>query len=116
MAKKPTNKNAKRAVAKPVEVTIIKKVFGKVPEEYAFVLADGRKLKSLFDLMHSFRDMSEEVFRHHVNDMRNDFSNWVHDVFEEPELAEELKKINNKLEAEVVLLRKLEATLQAKKK
>ena len=38
------------------------------------------------DLADALRDMSDDLFSHHVNDARNDFANWVHHVFEEPDL------------------------------
>lgn len=101
--------------SKPVQLTVVRKVLGRAPEEYGFVLADGRKLNSVFDLMHALQDMEDEVFRHHVNDARNDFASWINDVFEEPELAEELKTINSKLDAELLLLRKMVKALQSKK-
>jgi hypothetical protein len=116
--KRTTKRSKKSKSAKPratFEVRVIKKVLGKAPEEYAFVLADGRKLQSLHELGSALRDMSDDVFRHHVNEWRNDFSSWVKEVFDEPELADELKSINSKLEAEVVLLRKLVKEMRERK-
>jgi hypothetical protein len=119
VAAKKTTAKRKRA-AKPkkkadaVKVRVLTKVLGRTPNEYTFVLADGTKLRSLFDLMQALQGMTDDVFRHHVTDFRNDFSNWVHDVFREPKLAEELRGINNKLEAELVLLRKMVDELRKK--
>jgi hypothetical protein len=100
--------------AEAVKVKVLTKMLGKTPNEYTFVLADGTKLRSLFDLMHALQDMTDDVFRHHVTEFRNDFSTWVHDVFREPKLAEELRGINTKLEAELVLLRKMVDELRRK--
>ena len=102
-------KSAKKKSATPptVEVTITRKILGIAPEEYHFVLADGNSISSLMDLADSFRDMSEEVFRTHVDESKNDFANWILDVFEEPELANEIRGIKNKADAEIVCLRKL---------
>ena len=100
----------KKAVAKPkakVEVTIKSKVLGEAPEEHHFVLSDGKRLKSLFELVESLGKMSEDVFKAHVNEYRNDFSNWIKDVFKVPDLAKEISAINNRVEAEICLLRKL---------
>jgi hypothetical protein len=100
-----------------IEVTIKKRFLGKAPKEYHFVLADGGKIESVMGLANAFRAMSEEVFSTHVNDMRNDFANWVHDVFDEPDFAEELRRINNKVDAEIITLRKLiEEMREIKKK
>lgn len=55
-----------------------------------FYLIDGRALNSLLDLADAFDEMSNDVFAHHVNSERNDFSAWIKDVFNEIELAETL--------------------------
>jgi len=89
------------------EVTIRKKILGKAPEEYHFQLKSGEKLESLYDLIDAMTEMSEEVFRHHVNDMRNDFSTWIKDVFDDENLAKEIKYINHKVEAQATLMRKM---------
>ncbi|MFH0978798.1 MAG: DUF5752 family protein [Candidatus Woesearchaeota archaeon] len=121
MKKHPTVKHSKhtskqpKRVEHPVQLKVVRKVLGKAPEEVGFLLADGRRLNSLYDLIHALQDMPDDVFRHHVNDERNDFSNWVNDVFEEPELANELRNINSKLDAELVLLRKMVKSLEHKK-
>ena len=90
-----------------IEIIVRKEVLGEAPVERHFVVADGRKLKSLVDLAKALETMSEEVFRHHVNDIRNDFSNWVNDVFQDAGLSEELAKVKDKAGSEIVLLRKL---------
>ena len=101
-----SSKNAERKL-QSLEVIIKKKILGEAPEEHHFVVADGRKLKSLVDLAKALETMSEEVFKHHVNDLRNDFSNWVNDVFQDAGLSEELAKVKDKAGSEIVLLRKL---------
>ncbi|MFH1510278.1 MAG: DUF5752 family protein [Candidatus Woesearchaeota archaeon] len=103
MAKKRVRTSKKNSV----EVRIIKKAYGKAPEEYAFMLADGRKLRSLTELIHSLKDMSDEVFTHHVNDFKNDFATWVHDIFEDKELSAELRSIRDRLKTQEHLLKKL---------
>ncbi|MBS3152009.1 hypothetical protein J4230_01220 [Candidatus Woesearchaeota archaeon] len=95
-----------KSVSRPkerAEIWVTKEVYGETPEKYHFVLANGEKLKDLKDLMHALEKIPEDVFRHHVNDMRNDFSSWVKDVFRDDFLANELKKFNNKLETELAL-------------
>lgn len=90
-----------------VEITLRKKILGEAPKEYHFVLSDGRTVGSLKQLADELRQMSEDMFRSHVNDFRNDFASWVHDVFEEQSFADELKGINSRLETEVACLRKI---------
>ena len=90
-----------------VEITIRKKVLGEAPEEYHFVVADGSKLKSIYELVDALGMMEEDIFRHHVNEFKNDFSNWIRDVFEEPDLAKEVAEIQDRMETERALLKHL---------
>lgn len=85
----------------------MKKIYGKAPEEYAFILADGRKLRSLTELVHSLRDMNDDVFNHHVSEFRHDFATWVHDIFEDKELSSQLRSIQDRLTMQEHLLKKL---------
>ncbi|MFH1182251.1 MAG: DUF5752 family protein [Candidatus Woesearchaeota archaeon] len=101
-------KKNSRDVSKPrVEITIRKQVLGEAPQESRFVVSDGRILKDLKELADALHDMSNDVFRHHVNEFRNDFSSWVRDVFGDQELAEELSKAGSQAEAEINILRNI---------
>lgn len=63
----------------------------KIPDyEHCFFTKDGKVLKNLADLKEELKVMSPEVFSHHVNDQRNDFSNWVNDVFGHERLANKI--------------------------
>ena len=94
-----------KTTGKPAKITIKKQVFGEAPEEKIFYLADGKKLKNLMQLTAAFEDMTEDVFRHHVNDMKNDFSNWINDVFKDEELAKDIKDIKDRTDAEIRMLK-----------
>lgn len=72
--------------------TAKKKVFTSIPEEKFFVLVNGKRLKHFVDLAHELEHMSKDVLDHHVNEARHDFANWIRDVFDEHELAEEVSK------------------------
>ena len=90
-----------------VEVIIKKKILGEAPEEHHFVVADGRKLKNVLELADALETMSEEIFRHHANEIKNDFSNWVKDVFYDHSLAEDIARAKNRLEAQIAILRRM---------
>ena len=90
-----------------VEVIIRKKVLGEAPEEHHFVVADGRKLKNIIELADALETMSEEIFRHHANELKNDFSSWVRDVFYDHSLAEDISRAKNRLETQIAILRRL---------
>ena len=105
-----TAKSSKSKYKKPsqtIEVVIRKKVLGEAPEEHHFVVADGRKLKNIIELADALETMSEEIFRHHVNEARNDFSAWVKDVFYDHSLADDISRAKNRLETQIVILRRL---------
>ncbi len=101
--------NSKKNLKPPqsVEVIIRKKILGEAPEEHHFIVADGRKLKNIIELADALETMSEEIFRHHANEFKNDFSAWVKDVFYEHSLAEDIAMAKNRLETQIVVLRRL---------
>ena len=98
--------NSKRP-KQTIEVIIRKKILGEAPEEHHFVVADGRKLKNIIELADALETMSEEIFRHHANEVKNDFSNWVKDVFYDHSLAEDISRAKNRLETQIAVLRRL---------
>ena len=105
-----TLENAVKSNSKPlqtVEVIIRKKILGEAPEEHHFVVADGKKLKNILELADALETMSEEIFAHHANQFKNDFSSWVRDVFYDHSLAEDISRAKNKLETQITILRRL---------
>lgn len=87
------------------------------PDKY-FVLCDGRKLKSAKELADVLQVITDDMFRYHVTDAKNDFSNWINDVFGEQDLAKKVRMIKNRLETSIEIYRamfdKLEKHVQAK--
>jgi len=65
------------------------------PEHY-FYLTDGKILQNMEQLSTSLKDMNETVFKYHVNEDKNDFANWVRDVFGKQELAQKMQQTKNK--------------------
>ena len=74
-------------------------------EEHAFVTVDGKRLKTILELAHELDTMADHVFYHHVTVDRNDFSNWVRDVFKEQSLSEQIAKSPDKHNTHIVVLR-----------
>lgn len=68
----------------------------KLKPEHYFILIDGSVIKSLRELGNSLEEMSEDTFYYHVNEIKNDFHNWVKNVFKEMELAEKLFEAETK--------------------
>lgn len=111
MAKKrgktANSKPSSKKTLQRVEVIIRKKVLGEAPEEHHFVVADGKKLKNIIELADALETMSEEIFRHHANEFKNDFAAWVKDVFYDHSLAEDISRAKNRLETQIAILRRL---------
>ncbi|MBS3132748.1 hypothetical protein J4470_01285 [Candidatus Woesearchaeota archaeon] len=85
------------------EVTVRR--FTEAPVDKKFVLRDGRILKDLKELADAFEHMSDDIFKHHVNPAKNDFSAWASEVLHEKELSEDLEKIDNQLHAQIAVLK-----------
>lgn len=100
MGKKTKQKKSEKIKNKP-------KIFADVKQEFYFNLADGRQLKNLMELSAALEDMDEATFRHHVNEARNDFANWVKDTMNEAELADKFIAKYTKAEHHIELLKHL---------
>jgi hypothetical protein len=63
---------------------------GDVPEEKRFWCIDGRYFKNLEELKAALEQMEYETYKHHSNEAKTDFSNWVRDVIGDEKLAQDL--------------------------
>jgi hypothetical protein len=66
------------------------KILGDVSEGQTFVSEDGREFKNLTDLRRGLKEMTEEIFSHHTENGRNDFSNWIRECVGDARLADGL--------------------------
>lgn len=78
---------------------VAQKLLEDVLEDKRFWCQDSRVLKNLSDLDVALREMSEETFRYHLNEAKNDFSNWVRDVIRDDKLAGDLWHSTTRTEA-----------------
>jgi cobalamin-dependent methionine synthase I len=83
------------------------KLFKNTKPEHYFKLIDGSELKNVLDLASALPRMSEDVFYSHANQGKNDFSNWVRDIYEDHELADGLSKSQTPQQTELTVLRHL---------
>jgi hypothetical protein len=65
----------------------------------SFFCHDGCVSKDLHQLAECLAHMTEESYNHHVTLLKNDFSNWVRDVFGDDKLANDLTRCANSDEA-----------------
>ena len=79
--------------------TIARERLADVPQGKRFSCSDGRVLKSLPELEAAIKEMSEETFRYHSNEVKSDFSNWVYDVIGDEKLSRELRKSTTRTQA-----------------
>lgn len=90
-----------------VEVIVRKKLFGEAPKEKHFIVSDGRKLKNVKELIECLETMGDDIFSYHVNEAKNDFSSWLHDVFSFEHMAKEIKNAKHRLETQRLIMRNL---------
>lgn len=98
--KKKTAKSKSRSKKKSPAVKL-----DKIAKNHYFVRSDGKDISSLVDLARQLDTMADDVFYHHVNEARNDFATWIHDVFKQTELAAELNAIKNRHHTTYVVMR-----------
>lgn len=80
----------------------IKKLFKKlhlntnVSNDKVFRLPNGLILNNLNELINNLRTMEDNIFFYHANENKNDFYNWIKDVYGFNDLAEQIKDVKNK--------------------
>ncbi len=82
-----------------IKKTIAEERLADVLQEKRFWCSDGRVLKNLPQLETALKEMSEETFRYHSSEAKNDFSNWVRDVIGDEKLSMDLQKSTTRLQA-----------------
>jgi hypothetical protein len=93
---------------------IAREKLANVPLDKQFWCADGRIFKNLSELAAGLEQISEETFRSHANETKNDFSNWVRDVISDETLASDLRKSRSRAQAAKVVADRI-AWLKSKK-
>lgn len=94
------------------EEAMEKNLIKELTEEEYFRLCDGSTLKSLEELKKALSTMPDDTFNYHVNNEKNDFANWISGVFQNENLAEEIRKAKSKKE----IIELLEAALKTEDK
>jgi len=101
---KTKKKTKGRKSKKKTQTTKKKSILNKEisPEKY-FILNSGKALATIRELVEELQVMNDDLFVHHVNDERNDFANWIQDVFEDKKLAKKLKEIKDKEKTRIAI-------------
>ena len=91
-------------MALQIKLDQTKSFLANVPEEHVFKCCDGRTLRNMQELRDCLHSMTDETFVYHVNNQKNDFSNWVKEIIGDEKLAAYLKKLPTKTQAEIMVL------------
>lgn len=67
-----------------------------VAPEKCFWTSDGQVFKNMEEFANGLNNMSNETFKYHANNDKNDFSVWVKEVLGDAKLANELLSSRNK--------------------
>jgi len=78
-----------------------------VPEGHFFVLCNGQPVKHVAELASVLDQIEDHVFHHHVTPDKNDFHNWIKDIFEDLELARKISGVSDKKRMQLVIYRHL---------
>lgn len=98
----------KKSVAKKKTSSKTKsKVTSNAPVDSYFILCNGQPIKNVRELADMLEEIRDEVFNCHVNPDKNDFATWIHDVFDDIELAKQLAGVKDKTNIRIVLYKHL---------
>ena len=82
--------------------------------ENCFYCADGSVLHNISELRQKLKTITPQAFYHHVSQSKNDFYNWIRDVFQDYELANDILKAKTPAAAAATVDRHLKKALLAK--
>lgn len=106
MAKAKSKSVSKRPEVQPVTSRMrVYNLTREIPHEKYFILANGQPVKNVAELAAILDQMEDHVFSHHVTNDRNDFHNWIKDVFEDVELAKKVLGAHDKKHLQLVIYR-----------
>lgn len=102
---------AKKAAAKKAVKKTTKKSASNLhascsPDKY-FFLSNQKQLKSIKDLADELEKISVGEFHHHVNNHKNDFANWINDVFKQKTLANKVGKTKDIKDTRLIIYKYL---------
>ncbi len=67
------------------------KILSDAGSDKEFRFCNGLHIKNLNELLLAFETIEDDVYQFHANNEKNDFSSWAKDVFEDEELASNIR-------------------------
>ena len=89
-----------------------RKYLGDCEPENCFWVNNGPILKNLYELSDTLASLRDDLFSHHVNQDKNDFSSWIRDVIGDQKLANDIISSRNRES----MSKKVQARLNALKR
>ena len=80
-----------------------------------FYVCNGAQLYSLVDLLGELKTIDDGAFHHHVNEERNDFSNWIKDELKDKTLSNQVGKTTDKEKIIKAIEKRLNSSVNKKK-
>ncbi|MFA6088287.1 MAG: hypothetical protein WC755_00355 [Candidatus Woesearchaeota archaeon] len=79
-----------------LDIVTAKKYLSNVDKKSVFKLKRGHELYNLSDLYEELKISSDDDFKHHVNENKNDFANWVAECIGDTHLSESMRETKDK--------------------
>lgn len=89
----------KRGRPKKVRIKFIKRI----PQEKKFVLCNGKFIANIKDLADVLGRLEDGTFAHHVNNERNDFSEWIKHIHQDHALAQKIQDIRERKKMQMTI-------------
>ena len=70
-------------MSKQISLDDAYRILADVMPEQCFWVNNGPIVRNLNEMANALVDMKDEIFRHHVNEEKNDFGNWVRDALKD---------------------------------
>lgn len=101
----PSRNGASKPKKKSAQKTL--KPLVRMYDDRCFWMNDGTVLQDLAQLRDALNRIDEQVFSHHVTDVKNDFADWVEFVLDDAKCAQALRSAGSSKKCEEVVARSL---------
>mgnify|MGYP005619837349 CR=1 FL=1 len=99
--KTPRQKESENRISKNAEKQAV--LFKKAGGGQEFILEDGKRITSIYELIEALQNEPEEIIYKHLNSQKNDFAKWIRHVFNENALADMAEKTSDRMHMVFIL-------------